>query len=97
MEAWSAELRPRGITVTTIHPGFVRTPPNQHDDHPMPFLLEVDHACRIMADGIERGRREVNFPWRMHLMMRVVRQLPRWFFEPALHRASLKKVAGPRS
>ncbi len=88
MESLSVELRPKGIAVTTIHPGFVRTPGTDDNEHPMPFLMELDDACQTMADGLIRRRREVNFPWTTASLMRAVRLLPRWFFEPLLKRAS---------
>lgn len=88
MEALSVELRPRGIAVTTVHPGFVRTPLTDKNDFSMPFLMELDDAVQAMADGIVSRRREVNFPWQMATLMRVVRWLPRWVFEPVLRRLS---------
>ncbi|MFT6161230.1 MAG: short-subunit dehydrogenase [Myxococcota bacterium] len=88
MESLSVELRPQGIAVTTIHPGFVRTPGTADNAHPMPFLMDLDDACRTMANGLAQRRREVNFPWTTASLMRAVRQLPRWFFEPLLKRAA---------
>ena len=88
MESISVELRPMGIAVTTIHPGSVRTPGTADNQHPMPFLMELDDACRVMADGLIRRKREVNFPWTLATLMRAVRQLPRFIFEPLIKRAS---------
>ena len=88
MESLSVELRPQGIAVTTIHPGFVRTPGTADNPYPMPFLMELDDASRTMADGLIRRRREVNFPWTTASLMRAVRQFPRWFFEPLLKRVA---------
>ena len=88
MESLSVELRPQGIAVTTIHPGFVRTPLTDTNDHPMPFLMDLDDACLTMADGLIGRRREVNFPWTTATLMRAVRQLPRWVFEPLLKRVA---------
>lgn len=88
MESLSVELAPRGIAVTTLHPGFVRTPGTADAKHPMPFLLDLDVACQMMADGLVARRREVNFPWQTATLMRVVRQLPRWIYEPLLRRAA---------
>ena len=94
MEAWSAELRHRGVAVTTIHPGFVRTPLTAKNKFSMPFLLEPDDAARRIADGIEARRRSVNFPAPMVLLMAVVRRLPAGLFEWLTRRAGL--VRSPR-
>jgi short-subunit dehydrogenase len=86
LEAWSAELRPRGIAVTAIHPGFVRTPLTAKNKFPMPFLMEPDRAARLMADGLERRRRRIDYPLRMVWLMTLVRALPAWLFEAAMAR-----------
>jgi len=88
LESMSVELRPVGVTVTTIHPGFVKTPGTADNQHKMPFLMELDDAVRVMADGLIAKRREINFPLPLSTLMRVVRQLPRWLYEPLLRRAA---------
>lgn len=79
MESLSVSLKRSAVTVTTVHPGFVRTPLTA-SNRKMPFLVEVDTAARLIADGLERGKREVNFPWQMVLAMRLVRSLPGWAY-----------------
>lgn len=81
LEAWSAELRGSGVTVTTINPGFVKTPLTDKNKFPMPFLIGADAAARIMADGLERKRRYIVFPWQMRWLSHVWRNLPWWAFE----------------
>lgn len=88
LEAWAIELRPHGVAVTTIHPGFVRTPLTAKNRFPMPFLIDATAAARIMADGLERRRRYVNYPLRMALLMGLVRALPWWIYEPLFDRLS---------
>ena len=76
MEGLRVELAPRGIRVTTVHPGFVRTPMTAKNDFPMPFLMDVQRAARIIVRGIEAGRRQINFPVPMVAVMRLARHLP---------------------
>lgn len=76
MQSFSITLRPRGVAVTTINPGFVRTPLTDKNSFPMPFMWEVDKAARVMADGIERKRRVIEFPWQLSLALRLGRALP---------------------
>lgn len=83
-EAFSAELRPKGIAVTTIHPGFVKTPILDGAKHPTPFLMDVERASRIMADGLLARRRDISFPWQTTWLMRFAALLPRFLFEPLL-------------
>jgi short-subunit dehydrogenase len=81
LEGMRVELAPLGIAVTTIHPGFVKTPLTEKNEFGMPFLLEADDAARRMADGILARKREVNFPFQLTVLMRVVHWLPAPIFE----------------
>lgn len=76
LEAIRIELAPRGIAVTTINPGFIRTAMTEKNRFPMPFLMDLDPAVRRIADAIDAKRREVSFPLPMALMMRSSRFLP---------------------
>jgi short-subunit dehydrogenase len=81
MEAWSIELRPLGVAVTTINPWFVRTPLTEQNRFPMPFMVEVDRAARIIATGLLRRRRNITFPWALGLFIAALRALPGLVFE----------------
>src|SRR5207302_8624280 len=48
LESLRVDLRETGVAVTTICPGFVRTPLNANPKHPTPFIIETDEAVRIM-------------------------------------------------
>lgn len=71
-----ADLAPDGVKVTVIAPGFVRTPLTRQNEFAMPFLIEPEHAARIVADGLERGKDEIAFPLRMALAMKGLGMLP---------------------
>lgn len=76
LESLRAGLRRDGIRVQTVCPGFVRTPMTDTNDFPMPFLIEPDEAARSIADGIEKEKAEVVFPWEMALLMKAARLVP---------------------
>ena len=81
LEASRAELRPHGVGVTTINPGYVDTPIVEKYQSRLPFLVPVDRAARIIVDGLERGRSEIEFPRPMSLLMRTVRLLPNALYD----------------
>ena len=54
LDAIRFDLEPRGILVTNVTPGFVRTPLTDRNKYRMPFLMEVGRAAEILADGLER-------------------------------------------
>ena len=70
------ELRPRGVPVTIVEPGFVRTEAAQGVEEPMPFILETDAAVARIERAIQRRARLVRFPWQWTMLLRMVAQLP---------------------
>jgi short-subunit dehydrogenase len=84
MDALRVQLRGRGITVTTLAPGFVRTPMIENVPRPLLFMLEPDDAARRMVQAVERGAKIYRFPWFPSLFMRLVRVLPDWLIARAI-------------
>jgi short-subunit dehydrogenase len=76
LEASRIELAPFGVGVTIINPGFVVTAMTEKNRFRMPFLMKADRAARIIADGLERGSRVVEFPSPMSLLTRTMRLMP---------------------
>jgi short-subunit dehydrogenase len=81
LEAARIELVPYGVGVTVVNPGFVETQMTEKNRFHMPFLMKADAAARVIADGIERGQRVVEFPRRMSLVMRITRLIPDAIYE----------------
>jgi NADP-dependent 3-hydroxy acid dehydrogenase YdfG len=80
LESLRASLWTRGVRVTTIAPGFVRTELTAVNQFPMPFLIDLDQAAASIVRGIERGRLEIVFPWRIATLMKLARFVPvRWW------------------
>jgi short-subunit dehydrogenase len=91
LEAADMELRARGIDVTIIHPGFIKTPMTADIHEPMPFLMDVDKAAKIIDRAIQSRRRLVRLPWQMALVTGVGRRLPRWLARPIIRRAARER------
>jgi short-subunit dehydrogenase len=92
LESSRIELAPYGVGVTTINPGFVATPMTEKNRFKMPFLVNVDEAARIIADGLERGARVVQFPLPMSLLMRFVRLLPNAIYDRVMIPYGRRKI-----
>ena len=75
-ESLYLDLRPRGIAVYQINPGFVATPLTAGNDFNMPALMTADAAARELLRGIERGRFHIHFPKRFTNLLRLARLLP---------------------
>jgi short-subunit dehydrogenase len=91
MEGLRVQLRDRGVLVTTICPGFVRTPMTDVNTFKMPWLLEADDAAHRIVRALQRRLKVFNFPWQMTLLMKAATWLPDW----ALARIMRKYNADP--
>jgi NAD(P)-dependent dehydrogenase (short-subunit alcohol dehydrogenase family) len=78
LDSLRVELRPLGIAVTTICPGWIRTPMTEQPDLPAGIhLMELDTAVAAMMKAI-RGRRPfLAFPASTVWQLRLIQALPR--------------------
>ena len=75
-EALRGPLARRGIAVSVICPGFVRTPMTAANKFPMPFLIEADRAAAIIRRGLARRRARIAFPRRLYAIAWLLAALP---------------------
>lgn len=76
LEGIRPEAAARGVVVTDVCPGFIRTPMTAKNKHPMPFMLEADDAAARILKAMHRGRAKYGFPWPMHAVSRLLQMLP---------------------
>jgi short-subunit dehydrogenase len=76
MESLRVELRPRGVDVTLLLPGFVRTRPSKGRRKGKPFELELEDATRRMHAAILDRRARYAFPAPLVFALNLVRLLP---------------------
>lgn len=76
MDGLRIHLRGTGVRTTTICPGFVTTPMTETNTFYMPQLMTAEYAVGKMLRAIARGRKVYNFPWRLHVMVKLSRWLP---------------------
>lgn len=75
------DLRPKGVGVSLVNPGFVDTPLTTKNTFTMPALLTPEQAAQAIVRGWERGRFELHFPQRFTSVLKLMRCLPyRWYF-----------------
>jgi len=90
MEGLRIQLRDKGIHVTTICPGFVKTPMTDINEFKMPWLITADEAARRIARALERRKKVFNFPWQTSLLMRLTRWAPDWIIVRSMHQYNEK-------
>ena len=76
LESLRARLRPDGIDVLTVCPGFVETEMTEANTFPMPFMIKAPQAAQAIADGMEKQSARIVFPWQMALLMKAARLVP---------------------
>ncbi len=80
VDAWTVAsammARRRGVLMTSICPGYVRTAMTARNRFPMPGLMGADRAAAIILRGVARGRRRIVFPWWMGVAARLAGLLP---------------------
>lgn len=81
MESLRTELRPRGIDVITIAPGFVRTAMTAQNEFSMPFIMEPEAAAARIARAIDRRTSLYRFPLATSLTIRLLSALPHSLYD----------------
>lgn len=69
-------LKPLGISVSHIAPGFVKTPLTDQNDFPMPMRIEADDAASRIIDGLAKGKSDIHFPRRFTGLLKLIASLP---------------------
>ncbi len=95
MDGLRVELKPLGIHVTTICPGWVRTAMTDQIVGKLDFLLPVEDAAREIADAIGEKKIFHTFPRRMRWRMGFLKLLPLswqdWYITREMRRFKIKK------
>ena len=87
-ESLYLDLRPQGIGVHLINPGFVDTPLTADNPFPMPALITPEEAARHIVSGIGRGAFHIHFPRRFTNWLRFARLLPYGLYFKLVHKVT---------
>lgn len=90
MEGLRIQLRNRGVAVTTICPGFIKTPMTDVNPFKMPWLMSAEKAARKIARALYKKKKVFNFPWQTTFLVK----LSRWLPDRMIARFVAKKTEG---
>ncbi|HZE68406.1 MAG TPA: SDR family NAD(P)-dependent oxidoreductase [Pyrinomonadaceae bacterium] len=90
-ESLRLDLKPKGIDVTIIHPGFIKTPLTAGREARMPFLMEVDEAVKKIIRAIEKKRKSYAFPWQLASIVRLGLVMPSFLYDRIASRSSFRE------
>ncbi len=89
-ESLRLEMKPHGIRVVTIAPGYIDTPMTQANPYPMPFLMPAARFAQKAAAAISAGASYQVIPWQMGVVAKLLRALPNGLYDLAFVRAPRK-------
>lgn len=87
------QLKPYGINVMTIMPGFIDSEMTQKNRFKMPFFMSTGQGIARIAHAIERKKIRYAFPFRFYLMIRIVSLLPQSLRDKIVNFTNFKKGA----
>jgi short-subunit dehydrogenase len=90
-ESVRLDVADRGVAVTIIQPGFIRTPLTAGRENKMPFLMYLDDAIPHFMNAIEKKKRFAAFPWQLATIVRLGRIMPAWLYDRVAGRARYRE------
>ena len=77
-EALRGYLRVWGVYVTTVIPGYVKTPMTSVNSFPMPFMTTAEEAAEKIVNAIAKNKDVIAFPFGMQFCMKLLTMMPSW-------------------
>jgi short-subunit dehydrogenase len=81
-----------GVEVSVVCPGYVRTPMTDRNGFPMPFLMEVGKAARIIRNGLTRNKARIAFPLPILAAVWLLQALSPGLIDPLMRRLPSKSI-----
>jgi short-subunit dehydrogenase len=93
-ESLRGEMRPYGVPVVTLLPGYIDTPLTRENRYPMPFLMSADAFADRAFAAIDAGASYRVIPWQMGIVVKLLRVLPNALFDRVFAGRERKKRRG---
>ena len=90
-ETMRIDLSGKGVDVTIIHPGFIKTPLTAARKAKLPFLMELDDAVKKIIQAIEKKKKSYAFPWQLASVVRAGMVMPNSMYDWIAGRNSFRE------
>ncbi len=90
-ESVRLDVQDKGVAVTIIQPGFIKTPLTSGRENKMPFLMELEDSVPHFLNAIEKKKKFASFPWQLATFVRAGRIFPAWLYDRIASRAKYRE------
>lgn len=90
-ESVRLDVQHKGIAVTIIQPGFIKTPLTSGRANKMPFLMELEDSIPHFIKAIEKKKKFAAFPWQLAAIVRSGKLMPAWMYDRIAGRARYRE------
>jgi len=90
-ESVRLDVQRKGVFVTIIQPGFIKTPLTSGREAKMPFLMDLENSIPYFLDAIEKRRKFAAFPWQLATVVRAARFFPADFYDKIIGRLKYRE------
>jgi len=90
-ESVRLDVQTKGVAVTIIQPGFIKTPLTSGRNNKMPFLMELEDAIPLFLRAVEKRKKFAAFPWQLATFVRLGKILPAWLYDRIAGRAQFRE------
>lgn len=74
------ELKPHGINITLVCPGFVDSRLTKKNTFKMPAIISPEEAADSILKGLKNGEFEIHFPKKFTFWLKILNFLPFWLY-----------------
>ena len=91
LESFRVEMAPYKIDVTTIAPGYIKTPMTDVNDYSMPFIIPANKAAISFIKAIRKKKKFIIIPWQMKIIGYLMHILPIFIWDFLAKKGPRKK------
>lgn len=90
-ESVRLDVQTRGVAVTIVQPGFIKTPLTSGRANKMPFLMELEDSIPHFINAIEQRKKFAAFPWQLATFVRLASIFPASLYDAVVGRARFRE------
>ena len=90
-ESVRLDVQDKGVSVTIIQPGFIKTPLTSGRANKMPFLMELEDSLPHFIHAIENKKKFAAFPWQLATFVRFAEIFPAQLYDAIVGRVKFRE------